>query len=145
MSHEPLVKNETLSHGTIECSDLVATRRFLTEFLGMNIHRPVPEAQYIYKGGPWSVVCVCVEGGEAKEQLPDNRFKISVGSKEEVRHAHEEALRLSEQYGIRQVNDLVESDATLSFQLQDLNRTWWEITTADERYYERLFERGDIA
>jgi catechol 2,3-dioxygenase-like lactoylglutathione lyase family enzyme len=65
MSHEPLVKNETLSHGTIECSDLVVTRRFLTEFLGMKIHRPVPEAQYIYKGGPWSVVCVCVEGGDS--------------------------------------------------------------------------------
>jgi hypothetical protein len=33
----------------------------------------------------------------------------------------------------------------VSFQLQDLNRTWWEITTADERYYGQLFERGDIA
>jgi hypothetical protein len=86
-----------------------------------------------------------VEGGEAKEQLPENRFKISVGSKEEVRHAHEEAIRLREQYGIRQVNHLMESDVTMSFQLQDLNRTWWEITTADERYYEQLFEQGDIA
>ena len=37
----PLLQNDTLSHGTIECSDMVATRRFLTEFLGLDIHRPV--------------------------------------------------------------------------------------------------------
>ena len=85
------------------------------------------------------------QGGEVKEQSPDNRFKISVDSEEEVRHAHHEALRLREQYGIRQVNDVMESEGTVSFQLQDLNRTWWEITTADERYYEQLFERGDVA
>ena len=76
----PLVQNETLSHGTVECSDMVATRRFLTEFLGLDIHRPVKEAQYMYKGGPWTVVCVCVDGGEAKDQSQDNLFKLAVGT-----------------------------------------------------------------
>jgi catechol 2,3-dioxygenase-like lactoylglutathione lyase family enzyme len=74
----PLVKPELLSHGTIECSDLAATRRFLTEFLGIDVVRPLPEAQYLWKGGPWSVVCVCVPDSEAKEQGPQNRFKPSV-------------------------------------------------------------------
>ena len=74
----PVVDNELFSHGTIECTDLKATRKFLTEFLGLDIIRPLKEAQYMWKGGPWSVVCVCVEDGEAKDQDPRNHFKLAV-------------------------------------------------------------------
>jgi catechol 2,3-dioxygenase-like lactoylglutathione lyase family enzyme len=49
---EAMIKPELLSHGTIECSDIAATRRFLTEFLGIDVVRPLPEAQYLWKGGP---------------------------------------------------------------------------------------------
>ena len=42
---EPMIKPELLSHGTIECSDIAATRRFLAEFLGVDVVRPLPEAQ----------------------------------------------------------------------------------------------------
>ena len=62
----PLIKNEFFSHGTYECNDMAATRRFLVDFLGLDIIRPLKEAQYMWKGGPWSVVCVCVQDGEAK-------------------------------------------------------------------------------
>ena len=74
MTQASLVNPELLSHGTLECNDIAATRRFLTEFLGIDVVRPLPEAQYLWKGGPWSVVCVCVEG-EHKEQGPQNRCK----------------------------------------------------------------------
>ncbi len=87
-----MIKPELLSHGTIECSDIAATRRFLTEFLGIDVVRPLPEAQYLWKGGPWSVVCVCIEDAEAKEQGPQNRFKLSVSSAAEVEAAHAAAL-----------------------------------------------------
>ena len=139
----PLLQNETLSHGTVECSDMVATRRFLTEFLGLDIHRPVKEAQYMYKGGPWTVVCVCVDGGEAKDQTQDNLFKLAVASPEEVDAAHAAALRCQEQYGIRKVEDLTERDGLRSFRLQDLNFTWWEIINTDLAHYDALFDRGD--
>jgi hypothetical protein len=55
MSTAPLIHNELFSHGTYECSDMAATRRFLANFLGLDIVRPLPEAQYMWKGGPWSV------------------------------------------------------------------------------------------
>jgi hypothetical protein len=138
-----LVQNETLSHGTVECSDMVATRRFLTEFLGLDIHRPVKEAQYMYKGGPWTVVCVCVDGGEAKDQSQDNLFKLAVGTAAEVDEAHESALRLKDQYGIRKVEDVSEHDGLRAFRLQDLNFTWWEIVNTDLAHYDALFDRGD--
>lgn len=140
----PLLQNDTLSHGTIECSDMVATRRFLTEFLGLDIHRPVKEAQYMYKGGPWTVVCVRVEGGEAKDQTQDNHFKLAVGSVAEVDSAHEAAIRLKDQYGIRKVEDVTETDGLRAFRLQDLNFTWWEIVNVNLAHYDALFDRSDV-
>ncbi|MFT8246216.1 VOC family protein [Roseomonas sp. BN140053] len=141
----PLLQNDTLSHGTVECSDMVTTRRFLTEFLGLDIHRPVKEAQYMYKGGPWTVVCVRVDGGEAKDQTQDNLFKLSVNSAAEVDAAHEAALRHAEEYGIRKVEPPRDADGLRSFRLQDLNFTWWEISNVALSHYDALFDRGDVA
>ncbi len=139
----PLIQNDTLSHGTIECTDMVATRRFLTEFLGLDVHRPVKEAQYMYKGGPWTVVCVCVDGGEAKDQTQDNHFKLAVSSAAEVDAAHAAAIQRQEQYGIVKVDDVREADGLRAFRLQDLNRTWWEISNVSQAHYDELFDRGD--
>jgi catechol 2,3-dioxygenase-like lactoylglutathione lyase family enzyme len=140
----PLLQNDTLSHGTVECTDMVATRRFLTEFLGLDIHRPVKEAQYMYKGGPWTVVCVCVDGGEAKDQTQDNLFKIAVASPAEVEAAHAAAERHREQYGIRKVDPVRDEGGHTFFRLQDLNFTWWEITDVKLADYDALFARGDV-
>ena len=73
MTQPSLVNPELLSHGTLECNDIPATRRFLTEFLGIDVVRPLPEAQYLWKGGPWSVVCVCVEGEQKERENDESR------------------------------------------------------------------------
>ena len=138
-----LIQNDTLSHGTVECTDMVATRRFYVDFLGLDVHRPVREAQYIYRGGPWSVVCVRVDGGEAKDQSQDNHFKLSVGGAAEVDAAHAAALEQRDFFGIRQVGDVFEEEGRRAFRLQDLDYTWWEITDIDQAYYEAIFEAGD--
>ena len=93
MTSASLVATELLSHGTLECNDTPATRRFLTEFLGIDVIRPLPEAQYLSKGGAWTVVCVKVDG-EQKEQGPQNRFRLTVGSAAEVDAAHAAAQQL---------------------------------------------------
>lgn len=141
---EALIQNETLSHGTVECTDMVATRRFYTDFLGLDIHRPVREAQYIYRGGPWSVVCVCVDGGEAKDQAPDNRFKLAVDTPEEVDEAHASAVALRDDYGIKRIGEVTGESGRRAFLVQDLNHTWWEITNIGRGHYDRLFEAGDV-
>lgn len=140
---EPLIQNETLSHGTVECTDMVATRRFYVDFLGLDIHRPFREAQYIYRGGPWTVVCVCVDGGEGKDQPPDNHFKLTVDGAAEVEAAHDAALEHAARYGIRKVEDVVTRHGRSAFLLQDLNHSWWEITDTDQAYYDALFDAGD--
>ncbi len=139
----PLVQNEFFSHGTIECTDMAATRRFLTDFLGLDIIRPLKEAQYMWKGGPWSVVCVCVADGEAKDQSPENHFKLAVEEAGDVDSAHAAALAQKDDYGIVQVHDVREENGVRSFKLQDLNKHWWEIANVSQAYYDRLFEAGD--
>lgn len=141
---EPLIRPELLSHGTIECTDIAATRRFLTELLGVDVVRPLPEAQYLWKGGPWSVVCVCVEDAEAKDQGPQNRFKLSVAGPAEVDAAHAAVTRHKDEYGVRIIQPVEERAGGRSFLLQDLNRHWWEITSTTQRDYDALFARGDV-
>lgn len=138
-----LVNAELLSHGTMDCGDIAATRRFLTEFLGVDVVRPLPEAQYLWKGGPWSVVCVCVEDWDGKDQGPQNRFRLSVETAAEVDRAHDAALRQKEIYGIREIRDVEDRGGIRSFQLQDMNKVWWEITTLNQKHYDDLFARGD--
>lgn len=141
---QALIQNDTLSHGTVECADMVATRRFYADFLGLDIHRPVREAQYIYRGGPWSVVCVHVDGGDAKDQPQDNHFKLAVDTPEEVDAAHAAALAYRDHYGIKQVGEVTEADGRRAFRLQDLDYTWWEIINIDQHYYDALFDAGDV-
>jgi hypothetical protein len=140
---EPLVQNEFFSHGTYECNNMPATRRFLVDFLGLDIVRPLKEAQYMWKGGPWSVVCVCVQDGDPKEQGPQNHFKLSVPSNADVDSAHAAALKHKDDYGIKQVRDIEERGGQRAFKLLDLNNTWWEISTVSQAYYDDLFAKGD--
>jgi catechol 2,3-dioxygenase-like lactoylglutathione lyase family enzyme len=140
---EPLVQNEFFSHGTYECNDMPATRRFLVDFLGLDIVRPLKEAQYMWKGGPWSVVCVCVQDGDPKEQGPQNHFKLSVPSKADVDSAHEAALKHQDDYGIKRVLDVEDKGGQRAFRLLDLNNTWWEISTVSQAYYDDIFAKGD--
>ena len=143
MTQASLVNPELLSHGTLECNDIPATRRFLTEFLGIDVVRPLPEAQYLWKGGPWSVVCVCVEG-EQKEQSPQNRFKLAVGSAAEVDAAHAAAEQHKDAYGIRRVEAVEERGGIRSFRLQDMNKVWWEIANLTQKHYDDAFAKGDV-
>ena len=137
-----LVQTEQLSHGTIECNDIAATRRFLNNFLGIDVVRPLEEAQYMWKGGPWSVVCVCVEG-EQKDQGPENRFQLSVSSAADVDAAHEAARKHQSEYGIKKIAAVTNDGGIRSFMLQDLNHVWWEISHVDLAHFDKMFEQGD--
>ena len=140
---KPIIQNEFFSHGTVECTDMAATRRFLTEFLGLDVIRPVKEAQYMWKGGPWSIVCVCVEDGEAKEQPPENHFKLAVDTVDDVKAAHAAALTHQAEFGILKIQDIEATSDVSSFKLMDLNKTWWEIANINQAHFDALFERGD--
>lgn len=141
----PLITPHLLSHGTIECADIARTRRFYEEFLGIDVIRPLPEAQYIWKGGPWSVVCVNV-GAESKDQGIENRFELTVADAAALEAAHAAALARQQEFGIKQVLPIQpQHDGVPAFMLQDLDNSWWEISTRTMAQYDQLFAKGDCA
>jgi catechol 2,3-dioxygenase-like lactoylglutathione lyase family enzyme len=139
-----LISPTTLSHGTIECSDTLMSRRFYQEFLGLGSVRPLPEAQYLWSGGNWSLVCVCI-GTEPRRQGPENRFGLRVASASDVDDAYAAALRERERYGIREIRAVTEANGQRSFVLYDLDGNWWEIYHRAAERYDDLFARGDVA
>ena len=52
-------------------------------------------------------------------------------------------LAQKDAYGIRTVEPIEERAGIRSFKLQDLNKHWWEITTASQRHYDEIFAKGD--
>ena len=99
----------------------------------------------MWKGGPWSVVCVCVEDGEAKDQDPRNHFKLAVSSDAEVDAARDAALKHKDAYGIQKIEPVVVENGVRAFLLQDLNKHWWQIAYVSQAHYDALFEKGDAA
>jgi catechol-2,3-dioxygenase len=139
----PLIAGTILSHGTIECADTHASRRFYEEFLGLGSVQPLPEAQYLWRGGPWSLVCVCI-GSEPRPQGAENRFALRVATATEVDDAYAAALDARERYGIREIRPVTEANGVRSMQLCDLDGTWWEIFHRPATLYDELFARGDV-
>ena len=140
----PLVEPHMLSHGTVECQDMVKTRRFYEEFLGIDVIKPLPEAQYMWRGGPWTVVCVHVEG-EPKDQGPENRFEIALGSAAEVDAAYQSALAQQAEFEMKTIQKPTERNGIKSFLLQDQDSCWWEISNVSLADFDRIFEKGDVA
>jgi len=139
-----LVPNTWLSHGTIECMDRDASRKFYREVLGLGSVRPLPAAQYLWNGGRWSLVCVGI-GVETKPQTADNRFCLSVESAEEVTAAHETAVRAKDEHRIREIGAIEDRDGVRSFILCDRDCNWWEISNVSSDRYDEAFLRGDVA
>ena len=102
-----LIPGTRLSHGTIECKDHKASRRFYQDVLGLGSVRPLPAAQYLWNGGPWSLVCVGI-GVDTKPQGVENRFCLRVERAEDVDAAHAAAQKAKDEHRVRQI-DAIES------------------------------------
>ena len=139
-----LVPNTRLSHGTIECMDHKASRRFYEDVLGLGSVRPLPAAQYLWNGGPWSLVCVAI-GVETKPQGVENRFCLRVDSAEHVDAAREAALRAQSEHRIREIGPIEVNGGVRSFTLCDRDCNWWEVSNVPAGYYDEMFNRGDVS
>jgi predicted lactoylglutathione lyase len=132
-----VLKPYCLGHGTLECFDLKASRRFYDEFLGLETVRHAISAMSVRLGMRFHIVCVEV-GDQVHPCNVLNHWGLDVGSKEEVEQAHAKALELKETYGIRQVLDVQDMHGVYSFYMEDLDFNWWEI-----QYYANGFCHDD--
>ena len=91
-----------------------------------------------------SMLAAVRRGDKVRPMGPLNHWGVDVASREEVDAAREDALKYTEEYGIREVHQARDQHGVYSFYLQDLDGNWWEIQSVPEAgYHDALFERGD--
>jgi catechol 2,3-dioxygenase-like lactoylglutathione lyase family enzyme len=137
-----VVKPYVLSHGTLECYDLRASRRFYEEFLGLECVRHAKPAMAVRCGLKFHIVCVEV-GSAVRPCGVLNHWGLDVESRQEVDRVHRMAKEHKDKYGIRQVLDVVDQHGVYSFYMEDLDHNWWEIQCYDGFQHDDMFDFGD--
>lgn len=139
---DSVVKPEYLSHGTLQCYSLTASRRFYEAFLGLECARHGRRSMAVRCGMKFHIVCLHV-GDRLEPCLVDNHWGLDVASPEEVDRIWQASLELKETYGIRKITDPVEQHGAYSFYIEDLDHNWWEIQYYDGTQHEDMFDFGD--
>ena len=138
----PLLKINFLSHGTLECSDLQATRRFYEEVLGFDVIQHLKGAMMIRHGSNHTYAVV--QTARTREMDLLNHNGLDVGSEEEVREAHDLLQSVQQEYGIRKIQKPHLQHGAYSFYFQDLDGNWWEILANPPGGYSVKFDEPDI-
>ncbi|WP_232539989.1 VOC family protein [Azohydromonas aeria] len=138
-----LVKPFCLSHGTLECYSLAASRRFYEEFLGLEVVRHASPSMAVRLGMRFHIICVEV-GDQLKPVHLLNHWGVDVATRAEVDEAYANALQHKEEYGIRQVTKPLDQHGVYSFYLVDLDHNWWEIQHYENGFlHDDYFDFGD--
>ncbi len=145
----PLNRPVMLSHGTITCRDLAASRRFYEEFLGLDVVQHTERGIMLRKGGYCAIVCLEV-GDHVKPVDRQHHWGIDLATREEVDRALELAHRHKDEYGISQISRITTHHGGYSFYFRDLDDNYWEFQYVGigqdrgEGKYDRYFARGDV-
>ena len=95
------LKPRLLSHGTVECHDLKAARRFYTELLGMEVVQTSAISLMLRLNSTTTIACVETKGETSAGQY--SHFGLDFETREEVDAAHDIVLAQKDDYGVRKV------------------------------------------
>jgi catechol 2,3-dioxygenase-like lactoylglutathione lyase family enzyme len=137
----PVLKTRFFSHATLTCRDIEKSRRFYTEFLGLDVVRTSAISLATRLGG--DTVIVVVQNPHKEGHTRQNHNGLDVASREEVDNSYRLVLEQQEAWGIKRVTRPVEQHGTYSFMLVDLDDNWWEILVNPERGYNWMFAKGE--
>jgi len=141
-SATPRLKLKFLSHGTLESKDLEASRRFYTEFLGLEVVRTSPISLLIRLGGDNTIAVVQTK--KDKVEMPFlNHNGIDVETQQEVDEAYRIVDAERAIWGLRKITRPALQHGTYSFYFWDADDNCWEILSNPSGGYSWLFERGD--
>lgn len=135
------LKPRLLSHGTVECHDLAAARRFYTELLGMEVVQTSKISLMLRLNSTTTIACVETKGETSAGHY--SHFGFDFETREEVDAAHEIVLAQQDNYGVRKVTRPVAQHGTYAFFLVDADGNWWEFLTNPEGGYSYVFELPD--
>jgi catechol 2,3-dioxygenase-like lactoylglutathione lyase family enzyme len=145
----PLNRPLILSHGTITCRDLAASRRFYEEFLGLDVVQHTERGLLLRKGGYCAIVCLEV-GEHVKPVDRQHHWGLDLASREEVDRALALAHQMKDKYGIHQISRITTHHGGYSFYFRDLDDNYWEFQydgqgqDKGEGRYDEFFARGDV-
>ena len=137
-----VLKPYVLSHGTLECVSLKASRRFYEEFLGLECVRHGKISMIMRCGMKWHIVAVEVRNNVHPTHLL-NHWGLEMRTREEVDQAWRDAHRLKDEYGIRKIQKPGLQHGVYAFYLQDLDQNWWEIVHSPNFRHDAHFAAGD--
>ncbi|HEV8725715.1 MAG TPA: VOC family protein [Candidatus Binatia bacterium] len=123
---------QALTHGTITCVNLEASRHFYTEVLGLDVVSPSRSVKphYIkHPSTPWYVVSLEKTTEERKLLTPLQRYTLTVESDADVSAAHRWLKESGASLGVTELGELEEHGGAVAFILSDPDRNWWEVTS----------------
>lgn len=137
---EPVLKLNFLSHGTLECKDIEATRAFYAEFLGFDTVRTSKISMTVRLNSATVFVVIAVP---KKATMPlMNHIGLDVATPEDVDRCYRTVLEQKDRWGIGKVTAPVDQHGTRSFYFLDLDENWWEILANPAGGYTWQFEKG---
>jgi len=119
---------QAMSHGTLQCDDKEASNRFYHEVLGLEIVGGGRQSTYIkHPSTPWYIV---VLPGRHRDYLsPVNRFTLKLASSGEVLEAHQRFRESGKEIGVTHVEEVQQTNGSVSLVFSDLDKNWWEFTS----------------
>jgi catechol 2,3-dioxygenase-like lactoylglutathione lyase family enzyme len=123
---------QALTHGTMTCINLEASRRFYKEVLGLDVVTPSPSVKPHYvkhPATPWYIVSLERPPEMRKVLTRLQRYTVAVESAAAVTDAHRWLKECGDELGVTELEEIRESDDSVSFLLSDPDRNWWEISS----------------
>jgi catechol 2,3-dioxygenase-like lactoylglutathione lyase family enzyme len=135
---ETLLKPLLLSHGTVECRDIEAAKRFYTEVLGMEAVRTSKISLMLRLNSTTTIAAVQTRGPNGAGHY--SHFGLDFATREEVDAAWETLKGVQEEYGIRKITRPADQHGAYAFYIEDMDGNWWEFLTNPPDGYSYVFE-----
>ena len=135
------LKTRFLSHGTLGSRDLERTRKFYTEFLGLEVVQTSKISLLIRLGSDHSYAVVLRK--KLGEMPRINHNGLDVEDDAEVDRSYQIVLASQEEWGLHKITKPVIQHGTYSFHFWDMDDNCWEILSNPTGGYSWLFERGN--
>jgi len=121
---------QAMTHGTMECTDLQASKKFYQQGLGLDVisHVPAIEPHDVkHPATPWYVVSLEVPPKNKHYLTPLQRYTVAVESSAALVEAQREFTERRGEFGLSSIEEIQDTRTGQSFQICDLDRNWWEI------------------
>jgi catechol 2,3-dioxygenase-like lactoylglutathione lyase family enzyme len=137
----PTLKLKFISHATLESSDLVESRKFYEEFLGLEVIEMSPVAVCLRLGGNNTIIVV--KTANRHEMPMINHNGLDVSSTEEVDTAYRAVMEQKDKWGLHKITPPKEQHGAYSFYFWDRDENCWEILRNSPIGYANLFQPKD--